>query len=77
MSKERTIHNIIWDRWWNVLYSRTTKMEETQRENTEANKKRICRYGLEIESCRQCLFEALCHYQDNKWDDTAEVDQIS
>ena len=51
-------------------------MKETQRENTEANKKRICRYGLEIKAqCRQCLFEALCHYQDNKWSDIHEAEQ--
>lgn len=32
---------------------------ETQKENTA----RICKHGLQIESCRQCLFEALCNYQ--------------
>jgi hypothetical protein len=40
-------------------------MKETQGEIAETNKKRICRYGLQIESCRQCLFDALCQYQDN------------
>lgn len=24
---------------------------------------RICKKGLQIESCRRCLFEALCHYE--------------
>jgi hypothetical protein len=41
-------------------------MKETQRENTEANKKRVCRYGLEIERCSQCILETLCAYQDMK-----------
>lgn len=25
----------------------------------------ICRYWLQIESCRQCLFDALCTLEDN------------
>ncbi|MBO7692597.1 MAG: hypothetical protein J6T10_08200 [Methanobrevibacter sp.] len=33
---------------------------EIQTENT----KRICKYGLQIESCRQCLFEALCNLEE-------------
>ena len=37
-----------------------------------------CRYGLaSIESCRQCLFETLCHLEKTKWDDTHDVDQTS
>lgn len=32
---------------------------ETQKEKTI----RICEYWLQIKSCRQCLFEALCNYQ--------------
>ena len=29
---------------------------------------RICEKGLQIESCRKCLFELLCHYQkQNEW----------
>ena len=47
------------------------------KEGVEVPKKNVCKMGIEISSCRQCLFEALCHYQDNKWNDTAEVDQIS
>ena len=27
-------------------------------------KKRICKMGIEIESCARCLFENLCHYND-------------
>lgn len=34
------------------------------KEGVEAPKKNVCKMGIEIESCRQCLFEALCHYQD-------------
>ena len=26
-------------------------------------KKRVCKMGIEIESCRACLMEALCHYE--------------
>ena len=37
-------------------------MEELK-ENKE---KRICKYGLQIESCRQCLFDALCQFEDNQ-----------
>jgi len=27
---------------------------------------RICKHNLQIESCRKCLFEVLCHYEDMK-----------
>ena len=27
---------------------------------------RICEKGLQIESCRKCLFETLCHYENIK-----------
>ena len=27
-------------------------------------KKRVCKMGIEIENCRKCLFENLCHYED-------------
>ena len=27
--------------------------------------KRICKYGLQIESCRQCLFDTLCRLEEN------------
>lgn len=30
-----------------------------------------------MESCSKCLFETLCRLEKNKWDDTAEVEQIS
>lgn len=33
--------------------------KETRDENN------VCRYELQIESCRQCLFDALCTYEDN------------
>lgn len=32
----------------------------------EVKEKRICKKGLQIESCRQCLFETLCRLEDNK-----------
>lgn len=32
----------------------------------EKSEKRICKYWLQIESCRKCLFEALCNYEDNR-----------
>lgn len=27
---------------------------------------RICKHNLQISSCRKCLFEVLCHYEDMK-----------
>ena len=32
-------------------------------EEYEYQNKRVCKYGLQIESCRQCLFEALCRLE--------------
>lgn len=34
------------------------------KEGVEASKKNVCKMGIEIESCRRCIFEALCRYQD-------------
>lgn len=34
------------------------------KEGAEVSKKNVCKMGLEIEGCRRCIFEALCHYQD-------------
>ena len=31
----------------------------------EHSNKRICQYWLQIESCRQCLFDALCNLKKN------------
>ncbi len=28
--------------------------------------KKICRHNIQRETCRQCLFEVLCNYEDNK-----------
>ena len=36
-----------------------------EKEITQIDKKRVCKYWLEIESCRQCLFDALCQFQKN------------
>ena len=32
----------------------------------ELSKPRICEYWLQIESCRQCLFDTLCHLHRNQ-----------
>lgn len=32
----------------------------------EYTNKRICRYWLQKETCRDCLFEVLCDYEDMK-----------
>lgn len=32
----------------------------------EYKNKRICEKWIQIESCRKCLFEALCNYERNK-----------
>ena len=32
----------------------------------ERVEKKICRNGIQRESCRQCLFDALCNYEDNR-----------
>lgn len=34
-----------------------------KRENRDKNN--VCRFWLQIESCRKCLFDALCLYLDN------------
>lgn len=34
------------------------------KEDVEVSKKNVCKMGIEIESCRRCIFEALCRYQD-------------
>lgn len=33
------------------------------KETVEEEKKRVCEKWIEIESCRKCLFETLCHYE--------------
>lgn len=35
------------------------------KEEYEYKNLRICDKWLQIESCRKCLFEVLCHYQNN------------
>lgn len=39
-------------------------MESIKRKESRENW--ICRYWLQIESCRKCLFDALCSYEDNQ-----------
>ena len=38
-------------------------MEKIEQEK----KQRICKEWLAIESCRQCLFETLCHLKSFNW----------
>lgn len=40
------------------------RMEEIKRKENRENW--ICRYWLQIESCRECLFDALCSLEDRK-----------
>lgn len=49
--------------WWNVLHSRIAQMKEKEENEYEYKHLRICEKWLQIESCRKCLFEALCHYE--------------
>ncbi len=44
-------------------------MKEEKIEWYEYADKRICKYWLQIESCRKCLFEALCNLENNKKQD--------
>ena len=63
MSEKRTLHNIVWMWWWNVLHSRIAQMKEKEENEYEYKHLRVCEKWLQIESCRKCLFEALCHYE--------------
>ena len=63
MSEKRTLHNIVWMWWWNVLHSRIAQMKEKEENEYEYKHLRICEKWLQIESCRKCLFEVLCHYE--------------
>jgi len=38
-------------------------MKEKEENEYEYKHLRICEKWLQIESCRKCLFEALCHYE--------------
>lgn len=35
------------------------------RNDYEHKDKRVCEYGLQMESCRECLFDALCNMKKN------------
>ena len=69
MSKERVIHDIIWDRWWDVLYRWIAQMKEKEETKDwyEYKHLRICRHWIQRESCRKCLFEVLCHLEEQQW----------
>ena len=66
MSKEWALYDFIWVWWWLVLYTRSFEMKEKETKNEyEYKHLRICEKWLQIESCRKCLFELLCHYEKN------------
>ena len=50
--------------WWYVLSWRFNKMKEKE-DWYEYENLRICEKWLQIESCRRCLLETLCHYEKN------------
>lgn len=35
-------------------------------ENYEDKELKICRYNIQRKSCRECLFDVLCNYEDNR-----------
>lgn len=35
-------------------------------EDYENKELKICRNNIQRESCRQCLFDVLCNYEDNR-----------
>ena len=66
MSEKRTLHNIVWMWWWDVLHTRIAQMKEKEENEYEYKHLRVCEKWLQIESCRKCLFEVLCHYEKMK-----------
>lgn len=42
------------------------KEKEKTKNEYEYKHLRICRHGLQRESCRKCLFEVLCHLEEQK-----------
>lgn len=40
-------------------------MENIKRNYEQSENREECQYGLVMNSCRECLFEVLCHLQ--KW----------
>ena len=42
------------------------KEKETKNEY-EYKYLRICRHNIQRESCRKCLFEVLCHLEEQQW----------
>ena len=40
-------------------------MEKSERKERR-DKDWVCRIGLQIKSCKQCLFDAFCTYEDNQ-----------
>ena len=56
----------IWTISWRLykILDTTNKMES--KNEYEYADKRICEYWLQIESCRQCLFETLCRLEKDQ-----------
>lgn len=63
MSEKRTLHNIVWMWWWNVLHPRIAQMKEKEENEYEYKHLRICEKWLQRANCSKCLFETLCHYE--------------
>ena len=66
-----------WECIFNCLQDNKKEMETKEYEHSD---KRICKYWLQIASCRQCLFDALCQFEHNQesiWKATHDVDQTS
>lgn len=63
-----------WECIFNCLQDNKKEMETKEYEHSD---KRICKYWLQIESCRQCLFDALCQYEARKWEATHDVEATS
>lgn len=42
----------------------------------EYSDKRICKHNIQRETCRECLFEVLCHLEE-EWKDIAEQKKTS
>jgi len=49
-----------WDLYKDRMKAIATQLVE------ELSRPRICEYGLQMESCRQCLFETLCRLDKQK-----------
>lgn len=53
------------------------KEKKETKDEYEYKHLRVCRHGIQRESCRKCLFEVFCHLEEQQWKVTHDVDQIS